>query len=128
MPAIGASTTGVGSSSGPMRSTPLLSQLLGPDLVARGGQAASGGEVELPVVQRAGEHVAVHGTELRQVRRQVRAAGLDLPAVELDVAAVVVLRVVPVLHVVHPLLGQTLEERVEVLVVLADAGGAEAHR
>src|SRR3954454_13996217 len=121
MPAIGASTTGVGSSRGPMRSTTSVSQLVRPDLVPRGRQAPTGPEVELPVVQRAGEYLAVDGAELRQVRGQMRAARLHRPAVELDVAPVVVLRVVPVLDVVHPLLGQTLEERVEVLVVLADA-------
>ena len=101
---------------------------VGADLVADAGQAAAAGQVELPAVQLAGQHVAVDDAEPGQVGLQVRAAPLHDPVAERDVLGVggALVLVVPALGVLQPLLGQALEERVDELVVLADPGRREA--
>src|SRR5207249_2561805 len=48
------------------------------------GQAATGGELELPAVQRAGEHAVLDDAEARQVGLQMRAAPLHAVAGALE--------------------------------------------
>ena len=71
------------------------------------------------------QFVAVDLAEPGQVCLQMRAAALHDPAVQLDVLGVRLLFGVPTLDVVHALIGQGLEERVDELVVLPDALGLE---
>src|SRR5438105_9549816 len=84
----------------------------GPDLVPDAGQAAPAGQVELPAVQLAGQRVALDDAEPAQVRLEVRAAPLHVPAVQRDVLGVGVplVLVVPALGVLDALLRQALEE------------------
>ena len=91
-----------------------------PKLVALGRQAPAGLQVPLPAVQIARQRGALHHAELRQVGLQVRAATLNLPAVQGDRRGVVVRLGEPAVGVGDPLVGQALEERVQVLVVAAD--------
>src|SRR3712207_5788851 len=88
-----------------------------PERIVGRGEAGAGLQVVTPPVQVTGQGGALDPTELRQVRPQVRTTPLHRPAVQHDVLTVVVLLVVPVLHVVDPLDGQTREEGEEVLVV-----------
>ena len=86
-------------------------------------------EIELPVVHHALEHAVLDDPEALEIRAQVRAPLLHhvLAAAEHLVARLGAARVVP-LAVRHPLDRQALEERVDVLVVLALAVRAEPAR
>ena len=84
-------------------------------------------EVELPAVHLAVQHVAVpQGAEPLQVRAQVRAAPLHLVRTAPERLVAGRSRRVVALAVRHPLDGEALEERVDVLVVRAVPVGPEA--
>src|SRR6266516_2824628 len=93
-----------------------------------GGQAAPGGELELPAVHVAGEHAVLDHAELRQVGLEVRAAALYQVAVQGDQLLGLAQLGVPALGVLEALGRQHLEPVVDVLVVGAVAGGLEAAR
>src|SRR3954447_25676727 len=105
-----------------------LFRLFGADLVADAGEAAAAGQVELPAVQLAGQGVAVDDAEAAEVGLEVRATALHGPLAELGVLGVdrLLVLVVPALGVLQALLAEALEERVDELVVLPDAGRGEA--
>src|SRR5690348_1523995 len=77
-------------------------------------------QVPFPAVHLTGQHVALDLAEPGQVGLQVRAPTLEGPSVHGDRLVIVRRLGEPALGVVQPLLGQALEERVDVLVVRTD--------
>ena len=96
--------------------------------MAFGSQAAAGLQAPLPAVQIARQLGAVDHAELRQVGLQVRATALNFPAVQGDRRGVIMRLGEPTVGVGDSLVGEALEERVQVLVVAADPPGRKPRR
>src|SRR6266508_4105050 len=86
----------------------------------------SGGDVEFPAVECAGEDTSLDLTEAGQIRFQVRAAALDAVAVALPHLPLRLLFGVEAFGILDALGGEALEEAVDVLVVPSVTFGLEA--
>src|SRR5690606_6087089 len=102
--------------------------LLREELAVVRGEALARLEVELPAMERTGEHTVLNLTEAGEVGLQVRAAALDHVPLALDQRLIRTLLDVVPLGVLDPLRREALEEAVEELVVLPLALGLEPAR